>query len=198
MIDEVREHYDLLIDEGNDPVLDPPELKEYMDGWDGALFIDLMQLTKRKTALEIGCGTGRIAVKVAPKVKSFCGIDLSPKTIEIAKTHLPYENVELIVGDFLEASTEKTFDVVYSSLTFMHVREKERGIKKVFSMLNDNGKFVLSIDKNQDEILDYGTRKIKVYPDTCGAICSLLSKIGFKHVEIFKTKFAYLIVAVKE
>lgn len=28
MIDEIREHYDLLIDEGNDPVLDPPELKE--------------------------------------------------------------------------------------------------------------------------------------------------------------------------
>ena len=72
MIDEIREHYDLLIDEGNDPVLDPPELKEYMNGWDGDLFIDLMELAKNKTVLEIGCGTGRIAVKVAPKVRAFC------------------------------------------------------------------------------------------------------------------------------
>ena len=198
MIDEIREHYDLLIDEGNDSVLDPPELKEYMNGWDGDLFIDLMELAKNKTVLEIGCGTGRIAVKVAPKVRAFCGIDLSPKTIEVAKTHLPYENVELIVGDFLETSIEKTFDVVYSSLTFMHVKEKERGLEKAFSLLNGGGKFVLSIDKNQDEILDYGTRKIRVYPDNYKAISSLLSKIGFKHVEIFKTELAYLIVAVKE
>lgn len=198
MIDKIREHYDLLIDEGNDPVLDPPELKEYMNGWDGGLFIDLMELENHKTVLEIGCGTGRIAVKVAPKVSEYYGIDLSPKTIEVAKTHLPYENVELMVGDFLEMPTEKTFDVVYSSLTFMHVKEKETGIKKVFSLLNDNGKFVLSIDKSQDEILDYGTRKIKVYPDNKEAISSLLSKIGFKRIQIFKTEFAYLIVAEKE
>ena len=41
----VIEHYDLLIEEGNDPVLDPPILREYMDRWDGQLLIDLTKLT---------------------------------------------------------------------------------------------------------------------------------------------------------
>lgn len=62
----VVRHYDLLIDEDNDPFHDPPELQEYMDQWDGAAFIDQMQLDSGKTVLEIGIGTGRIARKVAP------------------------------------------------------------------------------------------------------------------------------------
>ena len=31
----VIRHYDALIDEGNDPVLDPAPLRRHMDGWDG-------------------------------------------------------------------------------------------------------------------------------------------------------------------
>lgn len=34
-----REHYDLLMQEGNDPVNDPPILQDYMDKWDGQPFI---------------------------------------------------------------------------------------------------------------------------------------------------------------
>ena len=40
-------HYDLLIDEGNDPFHDPPELRSYMDQWDGARFLDALQLAHR-------------------------------------------------------------------------------------------------------------------------------------------------------
>ena len=40
MYTTVKEHYDLLIDEGNDPVYDPMPLQEYMDKWDGQKFID--------------------------------------------------------------------------------------------------------------------------------------------------------------
>lgn len=34
------DHYDCLIDEGNDPVHDPAPLKDYMDKWDGDRFIE--------------------------------------------------------------------------------------------------------------------------------------------------------------
>ncbi len=54
----VSKHYDMLIDENNDPVRDPEPLREYMDKWDGRQFIDSLQLTKRKSVLEIGVGTG--------------------------------------------------------------------------------------------------------------------------------------------
>ena len=31
---EIIQHYDLLIDENNDPVHDPKPLRDYMDKWD--------------------------------------------------------------------------------------------------------------------------------------------------------------------
>ena len=43
---DVIQHYDLLIEENNDPVHDPKPLKDYMDKWDGQAFIDKMDLIK--------------------------------------------------------------------------------------------------------------------------------------------------------
>ena len=42
---DVIKHYDLLIDENNDPVFDPPRLKEYMDLFDGETFIKLLRVS---------------------------------------------------------------------------------------------------------------------------------------------------------
>lgn len=66
MKNDVINHYDALIDEGNDPFRDPKPLKEYMDRWDGKQFLDCLSLNKNKTVLEIGVGTGRLAARVAP------------------------------------------------------------------------------------------------------------------------------------
>ena len=79
-----------------------------------------MQLDSSKTVLEIGVGTGRIAIRVAPLCKEFTGIDISPKTIVRAKEHLSeYNNVNLICGNFNEFEFNDSFDVIYSSLTFI-------------------------------------------------------------------------------
>ncbi len=86
--DDVIIHYDTLIDLNNDPVHDPEPLKEYMDKWDGAFFIEKLNLQDTDTILEIGVGTGRLAVRVAPYCQKFYGIDVSPKTIERATLNL--------------------------------------------------------------------------------------------------------------
>lgn len=79
----VSKHYDLLIENGNDPVLDGKLLSEYMNKWDGEEFINLLDLDKNKTVLEIGCGTGRIAKKIVDLCKIYVGIDVSQKTIAV-------------------------------------------------------------------------------------------------------------------
>jgi len=60
-INKVISHYDSLMDENNNPTLDPKPLQEYMDKWDGQVFIDELQLSPSKDVLEIGVGTGRFA-----------------------------------------------------------------------------------------------------------------------------------------
>jgi peptidase E/predicted RNA methylase len=197
--DDVIQHYDSLVKENNDPVHDPKPLRDYMDKWDGQVFIDKMKLDKDKSVLEIGVGTGRLAVRVAPLCGQFCGIDISPKTIERAKENLAeYRNVDLICADFLSYKFDRKFDVIYSSLTFMHIEEKQTAINKVAALLKDGGKFVLSIDKNQSEYIDTGTCKIKIYPDNSDAITEYIKAAGLTIINQYDTEFAHIFVAQKD
>lgn len=195
---EVIEHYNKLIDENNDPARDPKPLRDYMDKWDGQRFIESMQLDKSKAVLEIGVGTGRIAVKVAPNCKNLCGIDVSEKTIQRATENLSmYQNIKLICDDFMFCKFEAEFDVIYSSLTFMHIQDKLSAIQKVAALLSNNGLFVLSIDKNQNEYIDMGDRRVKIYPDNPNDIRSYLSVSKLKIIDEFETDHAYITVSRK-
>ena len=197
--ESVTHHYDLLIDENNDPVHDPKPLQDYMDKWDGQVFIDKMELNKDKSVLEIGVGTGRLAVRVAPLCGEFYGVDISSKTIERAKENLAeFENVRLACADFLSYEFGRTFDVVYSSLTFMHIKEKQKAINKVAALLKDDGRFVLSIDKNQDGFIDIGTRKITTFTDTPDEMRTYIADSGLLLIEQYETEFAHVFVAQKQ
>ncbi len=195
---DVISHYDLLIDENNDPFRDPPALQEYMCKWDGALFLEALELSENKRVLEIGIGTGRIAAKVAPECLSLTGIDVSSKTIERAKENLKeYNNVYFICDDFSVYEFNETFDIIYSSLTMMHFKDKEHVISKIAELLNGNGLFCLSIDKNQNQYIDMGNRKIKIYPDTPDNIVALVNATTMTVSKVFETENAYIIVSNK-
>lgn len=191
-------HYDLLIEENNDPVHDPAPLRAYMDLWDGLVFLAELALDPSKSVLEIGVGTGRLAIRTAPLCGEFYGIDISPKTILRAAENLGHlKNIHLLQGDFMDMPPEQTFDVIYSSLTFMHLPDKQEAIEKAAALLNCGGRFVLSIDKNQDTVLDMGIRTLPIYPDTPEAIRLCLAKAGLKLTAQTETEFAHIFAAVK-
>ena len=195
---DVKTHYDKLIEEGNDPIHDSESLKLYMDKWDGTQFIEDMQLSGNETVLEIGVGTGRLAIKICENAAAFYGIDISPKTIETAKKNLPDESsINLICDDYLAWKTSLVFDVIYSSLTFLHIKNKKQAIDKTYSLLAKKGRFVLSIEKNQNNEIDYGTRKLRTYPDSVETIERLLKESGFSIIKQYSTEFADIFVSEK-
>ena len=199
MNNQTIEHYDSLIYENNDPVHDPAPLKEYMDKWDGDRFIEDLQLSEDKSVLEVGVGTGRLAIRAAPNCGRFVGIDISPRTIECACENLAeYKTFELICDDFLTHEFIGSFDIIYSSLTFMHIEEKQDAINKIASLLNLDGRFVLSIDKNQDEFIDTGGRKLQIFPDKPEEMLSFIKDAGLIIVKRYDTEFAHIFVAEKK
>jgi ubiquinone/menaquinone biosynthesis C-methylase UbiE len=194
-----KEHYDNLIDENNDPVHDPEQLQEYMNKWDGSKFLSELRLNRKSSVLEIGVGTGRLALRVLKQgCEQFVGIDLSEKTISAAAENLKaFANCNLIVGDYLKAHFYNTFDIIYSSLTFFHIEDKVSAIKKSWALLNTQGRFILSIDKNSLEFLDYGRYKVKIFPDDLKSTIALLEECEFSIENISETDFAYIISAAK-
>lgn len=194
----VSRHYDLLIENGNDPVLDGKELSEYMNKWDGEEFIHLLDLDKNKTVLEIGCGTGRIAKKIVDLCKIYIGIDISQKTINVARNHFKNNtNARFVEGDFLNYDFTQMYDVICSTLTFMHIQDKEYALTKIFRLLKIGGKLVLSLDKNQQTFIDTGYSKIMVFPDTPNTICGLLRQIGFKNIDVKEIELSHIISGIK-
>lgn len=195
---DVVQHYDRLIEENNDPARDSKSMQEYMDKWDGAPFISALDLKRENVVLEIGIGTGRLARKVAAECKQLYGIDFSPKTIKRAKENLhEYDNVTYICSDFMEYHFKNKFDVVYSSLTLMHIKEKREFYKKVYEVLKDSGRFIVSIDKNQANWLDMSEYQVELYPDTFEQAMEDMNLAGLSIHEHFETEFAYIFVCKK-
>jgi SAM-dependent methyltransferase len=129
----------------------------------------------------------------------FYGVDISSKTIERAKANLAeFENVRMTCADFLSCKFGCAFDVVYSSLTFMHIEDKQKAINKVAALLKDRGKFVLSIDKNQEGFIDTGIRKITVFPNAPEEMKTYIANSGLLLMEHYETEFEYIFIAVKE
>ena len=195
---DIRSHYDLLVAEDNDPFRDPPALRKHMESWDGQAFLDLMELDRSKTVLEIGVGTGRLAVKTAGCCRWLTGIDVSAGTIERARENLRHcLNISLICDDFITHPFAETFDVVYSSLTMMHFQDKRTVIGKICVLLNSKGLLCLSIDKNRSEWIDMGSRRIRIWPDTPENIVMLAEQAGMKTKSITEIENAYLLVFMK-
>ena len=63
--------------------------------------------------------------------------------------------------------------------------------------MNENGILCLSIDKNQNELIDFGDRKIRVYPDTPERIMALAEQAGLKTKKTVEIENAHIVVLVK-
>lgn len=85
----------------------------------------------------------------------------------------------------------------YSSLTFMHIKDKQKAINKVHQLLKNGGLFVISTDKNQSDFIDIGSNKIEVFPDTPEEIINCINNSGLNLLEHYETEFANVFVCRK-
>ena len=97
---------------------------------------------KDKNVLEVGCGTGSDLIEFARKGAIVTGIDLSTKSIELAKRRL---EIYQYVGGVFEADAESlpfednTFDMVYSLGVLHHTPDTEKAISEIYRVLKPGG-----------------------------------------------------------
>jgi SAM-dependent methyltransferase len=60
---------------------------------------EVLDLKGHELVLDFGCGSGRIAYWIAPRVKKVVGLDISPEMIDLAERNRAAKNVEFMVYD---------------------------------------------------------------------------------------------------
>ncbi|WP_242822061.1 class I SAM-dependent methyltransferase [Ethanoligenens harbinense] len=108
---------------------------------------DIVKSENGKNILDIDFGTGILSKKPYDEECSICGIDFSPKMIEIAKQKMP--NAVLVQHDFTQGLpvilSDKSFDFIVCTYAIHHLNDfqKIRLIKESISHLSVGGKVLI-------------------------------------------------------
>ncbi|MBO9049296.1 MULTISPECIES: class I SAM-dependent methyltransferase [Curtobacterium] len=111
--------------------------------------VGLLTQSQPTTALELGVGTGRIAVPLAHAGVAVTGVDLSPEMLERCRRGAQdaVVDVELIQGSMTDVRLERRFDLVFSvcaSLSMLLSRDEQRAtFATAREHLADDGRLVV-------------------------------------------------------
>jgi SAM-dependent methyltransferase len=97
---------------------------------------------------EIGIGGGRIASRVAPRVRELWGFDISQRMLARAREALAaFPNVQLVrlEGASLPAGLENRFDLIYAFDVFVHLdlHTQYRYLRQMHAMLEPGGRAIV-------------------------------------------------------
>jgi len=165
-------------------------------GFVSALAADLIELlapAPGERVLDVGCGTGDLAHRIAQRGAEVVGIDISPEMVAMAQSKYPHIRFE--VADAQNYRSDGSFDAVFSNAALHWMRRPRRVLESVRSALRPGGRFVAefggkgnvhSISRALEVVLarrgvDAHERNPWYYP-SLGEYATLLEAAGFQVV----------------
>jgi SAM-dependent methyltransferase len=128
-------------------------MAEVYDQWPGvppnteAVVAALTRLAGRGPVLELGIGTGRIALPLAQRGPHVHGIDASPAMVARLRAKPGGEHIPVTIGDFADMAVEGRFTLIFVVFnTFFGLLSQEDQVRcflGVAQHLTDDGVFVL-------------------------------------------------------
>lgn len=104
------------------------------------------RLTPEDEALELGCGTGTTALRLAPSVKAYLATDVSGRMIEIGREKAAADgvaNLRFERAGVLDAGREPgRFDVVLAFNLLHLVEDLDGAVARVHALLRPGGRFI--------------------------------------------------------
>jgi len=146
------------------------KMKRHHDMLD--LAVEVSNVKDGESVLDIGCGTGLLSLKFLEAANCrIYGIDQSEEMLGIWNKKIDELNlsnkVKIRAGDAEKLDFEdSSFDIIASTVTLHHVKDKTKTLSDIYRMLKPNGRFVigdLDLDTSGDlndverlrRILDY-------------------------------------------
>ena len=146
----------------------------------------LADLAGSGAALELGIGTGRIALPLSQRGVRVHGIELSPAMVAEMRTKPGADAIEVTIGDFATTKVEGSFGLAYLVRnTIMNLTTQEEQVqcfKNVASHLEPGGRFVIEVTVPQLQRLPPG--------ETVHAFTVTPTHLGFEEYDV-ATQIAY-------
>lgn len=106
-----------------------------------------------ETALDFGCGVGRVTLPLASRTKRVVGVDISPKMLAEAEKNsekLGLKNTSFILNDENFDKLDERFDFVHSFIVIQHIEpvSGEMIFQKLINLVKDNGIGILHLTYN--------------------------------------------------
>ncbi|HEY0583734.1 MAG TPA: class I SAM-dependent methyltransferase [Chloroflexota bacterium] len=131
----------------------------------------LADIARGHTALELGIGTGRVALPLAAAGVAVHGIDASPAMVERLREKPGGADVPVTIGDFVDIPVDGQFRLVYcvfnTFYSLLTQADQVRCFQNVATHLEDGGAFVLEAFVPDPTMFDRGQRlsTTRVEPD---------------------------------
>ena len=101
------------------------------------------------TVLEVACGTGLVALKVAERASEVSGIDISAPMIDEAEKKMrekDFDNVEFFVEDAYSLHFgNDTFDTVICNNSLHNMKYPQKALSEIKRVLKPGGRFISAI-----------------------------------------------------
>ncbi len=107
---------------------------------------------KYKSVLELGCGTGETAIKLAKDDVEIYATDLSKDMLEVARAKAQDNNVTLLLGriDMTDFQVDRQVDLILclcDSLNYLFTTKQVKDtFKNVYNALKKNGTFIFDVN----------------------------------------------------
>ena len=102
--------------------------------------LELLEAKPGERILDLGCGTGHLAAKIAEAGAQVVGVDRSPEMIRQAREKYPALRFEVM--DARELTLGGAFDAVFSNAALHWIKQPERVITGIGELLRPGGRFV--------------------------------------------------------
>ncbi len=108
------------------------------------------KIPKNGRILDLGCGPGLYALRLAQKGYSVVGIDISQNSLDYAKkqAEAAHLNIEYLCRDYVKEDIGTGYDAVlciYCGIGALIQGEQNIVLKKIYNALNDGGVFIFDV-----------------------------------------------------
>ena len=99
---------------------------------------------RRRSALEVGPGTGTMLSDLAQNFSQVTAMDTAPEVIASIRDEITDENVNLVTQDFLKSDARQTYDLILAAMVVHHFPSPARFFRQARQLLHKSGLVIVA------------------------------------------------------